>query len=116
MGALSNIFASAWTVLPYALAVLAFYFFLRTVYHVKSPVRPLFLWPIVCALIGTGLFMLWGHNRIAESKSQALASGNTFTPPNSFWIALAGYVVAWALFYVFRFALERVRLAFKRRH
>ena len=114
------IITDIFTVLPYALAVAAFYFFLRSVYHVQSPIRPLFFWPIVCSLLGTGIFMIWGHYRLAASQPVKAAVGHIFPPfysplVYSIMIALAGYVVAWALFYLFRFTLERLRLAMKTR-
>ena len=110
MNTVATLITDALVVLPYALAVAAFYFFLRTVYHVKAPVRPLFLWPIVLALIGTGAFMIWGHYYIATSNIVE-KFGGSFSPFYSVSIALAGYVVAWLLFYFFRFLLEKMRIA-----
>jgi len=114
-----NLVADIFTVLPYALAVVGFYLFLRSVYHVKAPIRPLFLWPILCSLVGTGIFMIWEHYRIVAS-GPVKAIGHIFPPyysplVYSGSIALAGYVVAWLLFYVFRFALEWLRIFFKLR-
>lgn len=120
MSAYPNLISDIFTVLPYALAVVGFYWFLRSVYHVQAPIRPLFFWPIIFSLIGTGIFMIWGHYRIAASGPVKAAVGHFFPPfysplVYSVAVALAGYVVAWVLFYVFRFTLERLRLYFKMR-
>jgi hypothetical protein len=117
MSILPNLITDIFTVLPYALAVLGFYLFLRSVYHVQAPIRPLFLWPIICALIGAGVFMIWGHYAIAASGPVKAAVGHYFTPFYSplFYsvvVALAGYVVAWGLFYIFRLVFERLRVFF----
>jgi hypothetical protein len=114
-----NLITDTFTVLPYALAVVGFYWFLRSVYHVQAPIRPLFLWPIICSLIGTGIFMIWGHNTIVAS-GPVKAAGHLFPPfysplVYSVTVALAGYVIAWGLFYIFRFSLERLRVFFKLR-
>jgi len=116
MNMASTLVANILIVLPYALALGAFYLFLRTVYHVKAPVRPLFLWPIILALAGTAAFMFWGHHHIATSASPATAAkfGGTFSPFYAITVALAGYVVAWILFYFFRFVLEKLRIMSKR--
>lgn len=120
MSVFPNLITDIFTVLPYALAVTGFYLFLRSVYHVQAPIRPLFLWPIVCSLIGTGIFMIWGHYTIATSAPVKAAIGHFFPPFYSplFYsvaVALAGYVVAWGLFYLFRFSLEWLRVYFKLR-
>ena len=112
MNMASTLVANILIVLPYALALGAFYLFLRTVYHVKAPVRPLFLWPIILALTGTAVFMFWGHNHIATSSATKV--GRVFSPFYAITVALAGYVVAWILFYVFRFLLEKLRMMSKR--
>ena len=113
-----NLISDIFTVFPYALAVAGFYFFLRSVFHVKAPIRPLFFWPIILSLTGTGIFMIWGHYRLAASGPVKAAVGHYFPPfysplVYSVTVALAGYVVAWVLFYLFRFALERLRVFFK---
>ncbi|HWB60040.1 MAG TPA: hypothetical protein VG733_11150 [Chthoniobacteraceae bacterium] len=120
MSVYSNLVEDVFTVLPYALAVVGFYLFLRSVYHVQSPIRPLFFWPIIFSLAGTGVFMIWGHYRLIASEPVKAAVGHIFPPfysplVYSMTIALAGYVVAWLLFYLFRFAMERLRLFFKLR-
>jgi len=112
---MSILITDLFTVLPYALAVGGFYVFLRTVYHVQAPIRPLFLWPIICSLAGTGVFMIWGHYTIAASGPGKAALGHVFPPLYSVAVALAGYVVAWVLFYIFRFSLEWLRVYFKLR-
>lgn len=116
-----DLMTDIFTVSPYALAVAGFYFFLRSVYHVQSPIRPLFFWPIICSLVGTGVFMIWGHYRLAASGPVRAAVGHFFPPfysplVYSVAVAMAGYVVAWLLFYFFRFTLERLRLYIKHRH
>lgn len=121
MSVYPSLMSDIFTVSPYALAVAGFYFFLRSVYHVKSPIRPLFFWPIVCSLVVAGVFMIWGHYKLAASGPVKAAVGHFFPPfysplVYSVAVALAGYVVAWALFYCFRYALERLRLFFKLRH
>ena len=78
MSILPNLITDLFTVLPYALAVTAFYVFLRSVYHVQAPIRPLFLWPIIFSLIGAGVFMIWGHYTIAASGP---ATSSSATPP-----------------------------------
>jgi MFS family permease len=76
------------------------------VYHVKRPIRPLFLWPIVGSLIGTGAFMLWGHHHFSTWRWITKES----YPLYALLVALAGYVIAWFLFYALRFLFEKLRL------
>ena len=114
MNFLSGLISNVLIVLPYAMAVLGFYLFLRTVYHVKAPVRPLFLWPIICSLVGTALFMLWGHYHIAMSPSSRWWLWHGFFPLYAVAVGLAGYVVAWILFYVFRFLIDWIWMISKK--
>ncbi|MGB8354448.1 MAG: hypothetical protein WCD79_11200 [Chthoniobacteraceae bacterium] len=115
MNMASTLVANILIVLPYALALGAFYLFLRIVYHVKAPVRPLFLWPIILALTGTAIFMFWGHYHIAITATAKYGGhAGTFSPFYAITVALAGYVVAWVLFYIFRFLLEKLRMMSKR--
>lgn len=113
MLAVSDLVTDIVTFLPYALAVVGFYAFLRAFYHVKAPIRPHFLWPIIFTLVGAGVFMCWAHFKMA--KMREFGDGHTLSVSNQVWIALSGYVIAWILFYISSFLFDRIWVMYKQR-
>lgn len=94
-------------ILPYVLIAALLLWMIRLAYISKGTSRPLFLYPLVGAFIVTAAFVGWGQHEILTSRSSTAAIGWIFLPFYSVGTALVGFLVSWALVYVFRFALER---------
>jgi hypothetical protein len=101
-------------VLPYVLIVAGLVFLLRTAYRSGSPVRALFLYPLICSATATTGFIIWGHYAIATSRSSTAAVGYIFLPFYSVAVAGAGFLVSWSVMYIVRFTVERLGIISKR--
>ena len=102
------LFFIAIVVVPYALIAAAFFWVIRVAYGSKAPARPLFLYPLVAALVITATFVAWGQYSIATSRSSTAAIGYIFLPFYSVFVAVIGFLVSGAVVYILRFILERV--------
>lgn len=101
-------------VLPYVLIVAGLVFLLRTAYRSGSPVRALFLYPLICSATATTGFIIWGHYAIATSRSSTAAVGYILLPFYSVAVAGAGFLVSWSVMYIVRFTVERLGIISKR--
>ena len=101
-------FFIAIVILPYVLLALVFLRGIRQAYISKSAARPLFLYPLVAAFIGTAAFVAWGQHDIFTSRSSTAAIGLIFLPFYSVGIALIGFLVSGSVIYILRFAFERI--------
>jgi hypothetical protein len=95
-------------ILPYVFIAVGFFFVFRVAYRSNSQARPLFFSPLICSLIITSSFIVWGDHAIITSRSSTAAIGYIFLPFYSIAVAVAGFLFSWSFLYLGRFVLERL--------
>ncbi|MBN2291769.1 MAG: hypothetical protein JXM70_05050 [Pirellulales bacterium] len=101
-------------VLLFLLMALVFFLAIKAAYRSHSPLRPLFIYPLIFSFIMTSGYMAWGYHAICTSKSSTAAIGFLFFPLNSVVVAVAGFLFWFSGLYVARFVAERLGLISER--
>ena len=96
-------------VLPCFLIGWLFSVAIRRAHRSNPPIRPLLLYPLVCSLVLTSGFMIWGYHAILTSRSSTAAIGFFFLPFYSAALAITAFVVSWAVLYVGWFIFQRIQ-------
>ncbi len=86
-----------------------FFYAIRRAYRSRSPRRPLLLYPLICSVTMTGVFLMRGYYVICTSMSSTAAIGFFALPICSIGIAAAGFLFSWSVTYVVCFVMERLR-------
>jgi hypothetical protein len=96
-------------VLPCFLIGWLFSVAIRRAHRSNPPIRPLLLYPLICSVITTGGFMLWGYHATLTSRSSTAAIGFFFLPFYSAALAVLAFVVSWAVLYLAWFTFQRIQ-------
>jgi len=89
---------------------MAMTFFLAITFAYRSPsTRLFFLYPLICSFVIASGYMVWGYHEVYASRSSTAAIGFLFVPVFSAALAVVGFVVSWACFYVVHFVIQRIK-------
>lgn len=100
------------------LMALTYFLVIRTACRSCSPIRQVFLYPLLCSLVLTSGYMIWGYHAICTSRSSTAAIGLFFLPIYSVVIAVVSFLVSCALaivlFVVTSYFVEKKEVARQR--
>lgn len=102
------------TTLPCILMALTFLLAIKNAYQSRSPARLFILYPLIFSFLVTSGFMLWAYHATLTSKSSTAAIGFFLIPFYSLAIAVVGFLLSWACYYVVHFIIQRVEGTRKR--